>query len=346
LLAEVTGVDPERRQVIIGGRVLPYDYLVLATGARHAYFGHDDWEPFAPGLKQIDDATLIRRRILIAFERAETEADPVARKRLLTFVIIGGGPTGVELAGAIAELARKALAADFRRIDPKSARIVLIEAGPRVLPSFPPALSEFARRSLDQLGVEVRVGSAVTACNATGVILGEERIAAATAIWAAGVAASPVARWLKLEPDRAGRVCVATDLSVPGLPDVFVIGDAALVLDHNDRPVPGLAPAAKQEGRYVARVIHARVTRGRIPPPFRYRHWGSLATIGRRSAVIDFGRVRLRGWLAWWIWGIAHIYFLIGMRNRLIVAIQWLWSYVTFERGARLITGSDGERTQ
>ncbi len=341
VLGEVTRVDPKRREVMIGAQAIAYDYLIIATGARHAYFGHDDWEPFAPGLKQIDDATHIRRRILMAFEHAETEPDPIRRRQLLAFVVIGAGPTGVELAGTLAELARKALAADFRRIDPTSARIVLIEAGPRVLPSFPPALSDFALHALERLGVEVSVGNPVTACDETGVGLGNERIAAATVIWAAGVAASPVARWLGVESDQAGRVRVAPDLSVPGFPEVFVIGDAALVMDQRGQPVPGFAYAAKQEGRYVGHLIHVRLTGSASLPPFRFRYLGNLATIGRRAAVIDFGRVRLRGWLAWWIWGIAHIYFLISMRNRLIVAIQWLWSYVTFERGARLITGRE-----
>ncbi|MFH0344096.1 MAG: NAD(P)/FAD-dependent oxidoreductase [Chromatiales bacterium] len=341
LLGEVTAVDTARQVLHMGERSLPYDYLVLSTGVRHDYFGHRDWEPFAPGLKHLDDATTIRRRILLAFERAEMETDERERKRLLTFVIVGAGPTGVELAGAIAELARKALSADFRHIDPRSARILLVEAGPRVLPAFPAPLSQFALASLGRLGVEVRLGQPVTACDAGGVTLGDSPIAAATILWAAGVAAAPAAQWLGAEHDQAGRVIVKPDLSVPGLPNVFVIGDAARVLDPRGKPVPGIAPAAKQAGGYVARLIQARIAGQAAPPAFRYRNRGNLATVGRKSAVIDFGWLRLKGNLAWWIWGLAHIYFLISLRNRLIVALQWLWSYLTFERGTRLITGSD-----
>ncbi|MDQ3565626.1 MAG: NAD(P)/FAD-dependent oxidoreductase [Pseudomonadota bacterium] len=341
LLGEVTAVDAARKVLHLGERSLPYDYLVLSTGVRHDYFGHGDWEPFAPGLKHLDDATAIRRRILSAFEQAEMETDERERKRLLTFVIVGAGPTGVELAGAIAELARKALSADFRHIDPRSARILLIEAGPRVLAAFPKALSQFALTSLGRLGVEVLLGQPMTACDAGGVSLGDSPIPAATILWAAGVAAAPAAQWLGAEHDRAGRVIVKSDLSVPGLPNVFVIGDAALVLDPQGRPVPGIAPAAKQAGVYVARLIEARIAGQPAPPAFRYRNRGNLATVGRQSAVIDFGWLRLKGNLAWWIWGLAHIYFLISLRNRLLVALQWLWSYLTFERGTRLITGSD-----
>ncbi|MGH8585854.1 MAG: NAD(P)/FAD-dependent oxidoreductase [Gammaproteobacteria bacterium] len=343
LLGEITGVDMQRRAVSLGDQSIPYDYLILATGVRHDYFGHDDWEASAPGLKELDDATRIRRRILLAFERAECGSDPSAQRRLLTFVIVGGGPTGVELAGAIAELARRALAADFRHIDPKSARILLCEAGERVLPAFPEALSRYAGRALARLGVEVKLKSPVTDCGPWGVTVGTERVEAATVLWAAGVAASPVARWLGIEADRLGRVPVAPDLSVPGLPEVFVAGDVALVSDATGRPLPGVAPAAKQAGAYVARVIAARVAGRPAPPPFRYRDFGNLATIGRRAAVIDFGWLRIKGGIAWWIWGIAHIYFLIGMRNRLIVSLQWLWAYLTFDRGARLITGGERE---
>lgn len=343
LLGEVTGVDVERRAVSLGEQSIPYDHLILATGVRHDYFGHDDWEASAPGLKELDDATRIRRRILLAFERAECGSDPSAQRRLLTFVIVGGGPTGVELAGAIAELARRALAADFRHIDPKSARILLCEAGERVLPTFPEALSRYARRALARLGVEVKLRSPVTDCGPSGVTVGTERVEAATVLWAAGVAASPVARWLGIEADRLGRVPVAPDLSVPGLPEVFVAGDVALVSDATGRPLPGVAPAAKQAGAYVARVVAARMSGRPAPPPFRYRDFGNLATIGRRAAVIDFGWLRIKGGIAWWIWGIAHIYFLIGMRNRLIVSLQWLWAYLTFDRGARLITGRERE---
>lgn len=343
LLGRVTAIDSAANAVVMDGHRIGYDTLILATGARHGYFGHDEWEPHAPGLKTIDDATRIRRRILLAFERAETTADPGERSRLLTFAIIGAGPTGLELAGAIAELARRALAADFRNIDPRQARILLVEAGPRVLPGFAESLSGVARRSLTRLGVEVRTDQAVTACDANGIALGDERVPAATVIWAAGVAASPAARWLAVAGDRAGRLPVAPDLSVAGHPTVFAIGDTALAKDRDGNPLPGIAPVAKQQGAYVARVIAAPVAGRPAPPPFRYRHFGSLATIGRRAAVIDFGGLRLAGWLAWLIWSVAHIYFLISLRNRILVAIQWLWLYVTFDRGARLITGADPE---
>ena len=339
LLGEVTGVDRERHVVNMAEREIPYDFLVLATGATHAYFGNDGWAVHAPGLKSIDDATEIRCRLLIAFERAEMENDAEERQRLLTIVIVGGGPTGVEMAGAIAELARKALAADFRTFDPKDTRVVLIEAGPRLLPTFPEDLSRYAGRALRSLGVEVWLGRAITGCDAAGVMLGEERLPAGTVIWAAGVAASSAAAWLGVEADRAGRVKVDARLTAPGSDDVFVIGDTSLTLDANGESLPGLAPVAKQQGAYVAEVIKARLAGKAHAPPFRYRDRGKLATIGRRAAIIAFGRLRLTGRLAWWIWGIAHIYFLISLRNRLIVAMQWLWSYVTFERGARLITG-------
>jgi NADH:ubiquinone reductase (H+-translocating) len=339
LLGKVTGIDAEGRAVLIGERRVPYDYLIVATGARHAYFGHDEWEPFAPGLKKIDDATDIRRRILLAFEQAENAADPSERQALLTFVIVGGGPTGVELAGAIAELARKALVAEFRAIDPRAARVVLIEAGPRLLPAFPERLSATARRALERLGVEVGLGAAVTACDAAGVAIGDDRLPSRCIIWAAGVAASPAGKWLGAERDRAGRVKVSPDLTVPGHPEIFVIGDSALATDGRGNPLPGIAPAAKQAGDYVARLIRARLAGRKPSPPFRYRHLGNLATIGRKAAVADFGRIRLSGRLAWLLWGMVHIYFLIGFRNRLVVALDWLWAYVTFQRGARLITG-------
>jgi NADH dehydrogenase len=338
LFATVTGVEPLAKRVLLDdGDTLPYDTLVLATGARHAYFGHDEWEPFAPGLKTLEDATTLRRRILVAFERAERETDPQRRAALLTFVIIGAGPTGVELAGTIAELAQDTLPPDFRNIDTHKARVVLIEAGPRVLAGFPDDLSEYAQRSLENLGVEVVLGQAVTECSADGVVYGGKKLEAKTLIWAAGVRASPAAEWLEAPVDRAGRVQVLPDLTVPGHPDVFVIGDTAAMTDPDGKPVPGIAPAAKQQGRYVADSIRARL-RGMTPPAFRYRHAGSLAQIGKRKAVIDFGWIKLRGTLAWWIWGIAHIYFLIGLRNRLSVALSWLWIYARDQRVARLIT--------
>ena len=339
VLGEVNGIDTKRSVVHVSDWEVEYDYLVIATGARHAYFGHDDWEPHAPGLKTVDDATEIRRRILLAFECAEIEPEEAKRMALLTFVIVGAGPTGAELAGAIIELARKALATDFRHIDPTAARVILVEGDERVLGAFPKSLAHYAERSLTQLGVEVRVGHPVTQCDEHGVHLGTEHIRCATVLWAAGVAASPVARWLNIEGDRVGRVSVNSDLSVAEHPNVFVIGDAARV-PWRAGIVPGIAPAAKQMGRFVASAIRARLA-GHVTQPFHYRHYGNLATLGRSRAVIDFGWFRLRGWIAWWIWGIAHIYFLISLRNRLLVSLQWLWSYVTFKRGARLITGDD-----
>ncbi|HEY5566941.1 MAG TPA: NAD(P)/FAD-dependent oxidoreductase, partial [Gammaproteobacteria bacterium] len=338
LMDEVTGLDAARGCVVTQSGEIPFDYLVVATGSTHSYFGHGDWAAIAPGLKTIDDATLIRRKILTAFERAEMTSDAAVRKRLLQFVIVGAGPTGVELAGTIAELAHHTLARDFRSIDPRSAKIVLVEAGAHVLPAFHESLRNYARRALEKLGVEVRLGAAVTACDANGVAIGHERIEAATVIWAAGVAASPVGRWLELPADKSGRISVGPDLSVPGRPNVFVIGDAARVEDARGKPVPGIAPAAKQQGRYVASVIAERI-RGAEPAPFRYRHAGNLATIGRQAAVIELPFLRLKGWLAWWIWGVAHIYFLVGVPSPLLVSIRWLWEYLTYGRGARLITG-------
>ncbi len=339
LMAEVTGVDIERKQVLMDTRAEPYDYLVLATGATHAYFGHDDWAPHAPGLKQIIDATDIRRRILLAFELAEKESDPSAREKLLTLVIVGGGPTGVEMAGTISELTRKALAADFRRIDPRKTRIVLIEAGQKLLPSFPEPLSGYAKQALENLGVEVRVGALVTHCGGDGVRLGDERIDAVTIIWAAGVTASPAADWLRVTKDKVGRVIVGPRLEVGDRGGVFVIGDAALVENPQGHALPGIAPVAKQQGVYVGKVIAARIQGKPDPKPFHYRNAGQLATIGRHAAVVDMGMLQIRGRLAWWFWGLVHIYFLINLRSRLTVAIQWLWSYFTFDRGARLITG-------
>src|SRR5262245_30116721 len=338
MLAEVSGVDTARKEVIADGRRIAYDYLVVATGARHAYFGHDDWAAFAPGLKTIDDATALRRRILLAFERAENEVDADERRRLMTFVVIGGGPTGVEMAGAIAELAKRALAADFRAIDPRSARIILVEAAPRLLTPFDPSLSEAARRALLHLGVEVKLGAPVSECNAEGVRAGGEFIGSRTIIWAAGVMASAAGRWLGGETDRAGRLKVRADLSVPGHPEVFVIGDTAEVTAADGTPLPGVAPVAKQQGQYVARALVARAE-GRTIEAFHYRDYGLLATIGRSRAVAQFGRLHLSGLIAWVLWSVAHIYFLIGFRNRSIVALNWAWSYLTFQRGSRLITG-------
>jgi NADH dehydrogenase len=338
LFATVIGIDAKGKHVLLeDGDTLPYDTLVLATGARHAYFGHDEWEPFAPGLKTLEDATTLRRRILVAFERAERETDPQRRAALLTFVIIGAGPTGVELAGTIAELAQDTLPPDFRNIDTHKARVVLIEAGPRVLAGFPDDLSAYAQRALESVGVEVVLGKAVTDCSADGVVCGGETLPARTLIWAAGVRASPAAEWLGAPADRAGRLQVLPDLTVPGHPDIFAIGDTVAIAGPDGQPVPGIAPAAKQQGRHVAEAIKIRL-RGGTSGLFHYKHAGSLAQIGKRKAVIDFGRVRLRGTIAWWIWGIAHIYFLIGLRNRLSVAISWLWIYARDQRAARLIT--------
>lgn len=338
LMEDVLGVDPARKILTTNFGEMAFDYLVLATGAMHSYFGHDQWAPFAPGLKRIDDGTRIRRQILIAFEKAEIATDSEAQRRLLTFVIVGGGATGVEMAGAIAEIARQTLAMDFRRIDPRNARIVLVEAGPRLLPAFPPEQSDYVRNVLGHAGVTVMTDTMVTKCDAGGVEVGSQRLPAATIIWAAGVMSSPAAKWLGIEADRAGRAKVNADLSVPGHPDIFVIGDAAAVTTSDGKPVPGIAPAAKQMGQYVGRLIATRIAGRETGKPFRYRHLGDLATIGRRAAVVQLGRFRLRGYLGWWFWGIAHIYFLIGIRNRFIVAFSWLWSYLTFQRGARLIT--------
>src|ERR1700738_4902729 len=338
LFANVNGVDAAGKRVLLDdGDALSYDTLVLATGARHAYFGHDEWEPFAPGLKTLEDATTLRRRILVAFERAERESDPQRRADLMTFVIVGAGPTGVELAGTIAELAQDTLPPDFRNIDTHKARVVLVEAGPRVLAGFSDDLSAYAQRSLESIGVEVVLGRAVTECSGDGVVYGGETLQAKTLIWAAGVRASHAAAERASLADRAGRLEVLPDLTVPGHPDIFAIGDTVVIADPDGKPVPGIAPAAKQQGRYVADSIKARL-RGAMPAVFRYKHAGSLAQIGKRKAVIDFGRIKLRGTIAWWIWGIAHIYFLIGLRHRLSVALSWLWVYARDQRAARLIT--------
>ncbi len=341
VLARVEGVDLGAREVLADGRRVGFDTLIVATGAQHAYFGHDDWEQYAPGLKTIDDATYLRRPILLAFEKAEDESDPAERRALLNFVIVGGGPTGVEMAGAIAELAKRALARDFRFIDPRQARIILVEAAGRVLTPFDPRLSEAARRALEQLGVEVRVGAPVIDCDSGGVTLQGERIPARTLIWAAGGAASAAGQWLGAQTDHAGRVLVTPDLSVPGLPNIYVIGDVACAMDVDGKPLQGVAPVAKQQGQYVARLLKARAA-GKTLSPFRYVDFGALATIGRSHAVAEIGGFRIKGFAAWLLWSCAHIFYLIGFRNRLVVAMSWAWSYVTFQRGARLITGLSG----
>ena len=345
LLATVTGVDMEGKAVLIAdGAPVPYDSLIIATGARHAYFGHDEWEQFAPGLKTLEDATTIRRKLLLAFEAAEREPDPEQRRALLTFVIIGAGPTGVELAGAIVELARETLKGEFRRADPASARVVLIEVANKVLGNFRPELSEYSLQALRHLGVEVILGEPVEEIDADGLVYGGKRLDAECIIWAAGVQASPAAKWLGVEPDRAGRVKVLEDLSVPGHSEIFVVGDTATVAKADGKPVPGVGDAAKQGGRHAAQVIRARLGGDTAPLPFRYKHAGDLATIGKRAAVIDFGWIQLKGWLAWWVWGIAHIYFLIDTKNRLAVALSWLWIYLSGQRSARLITQGDAEK--
>ena len=335
LLGEARGVDIAGKSVDVDGVSHPYDFLILATGSTHAYFGHDEWARYAPGLKTLDDALRIRERILTAFERAEATDDPTERTEWLTFPIVGAGATGVELAGTLAEIARHTLKREFRRIDPAAARVLLVEAGPRVLPAFPPSLSEKARRQLERLGVIVRTGRAVTSVDASGISIGEERIAARTVLWAAGVAASPLGATLGFAVDRAGRVPVTAQLSVAEHPEVFVVGDLAAVPDGMG-PIPAIAPAAKQMGHYAAAAILAKLS-GRRIAPFHYRHFGSLATIGRMAAVADFGRIRLSGVLAWWVWLTAHIYFLIGFRNRLVVIIDWAEAYWSYRRSARII---------
>ncbi|MGH8672341.1 MAG: FAD-dependent oxidoreductase [Burkholderiales bacterium] len=343
LLGEVTGVDTERQEVLIGKKQVPYDYLVLASGASHSYFGRDDWAPYAPGLKRIEDATEVRRRILLAFEQAEATDDVEERQKLLNFLIVGAGPTGVELAGAIAELARFGMEKDFRRFDPATARVILVQSGPRILPAFPERLSEVAKTSLEKLGVEVFVNSRVEQIDDDGVKVSGTRIASRTVLWAAGVVASPAAKWVGGETDNAGRLKVGADLSVPGLTGVFAIGDTALSNAWNDKPVPGIAPAAKQGGAYVAKLIRARVLGRPPPPPFTYKHLGSMATIGRKAAVADFGFIRLSGTPAWWLWGLVHVLFLVGLRNRISVMLDWFWCYLTFRTGIRLITGDYGD---
>ena len=343
LLGTAVAVDLAAERVRLGdGGDVPYDYLILAPGVAHSYFGHEEWEPDAPGLKSLEDALEIRRRVLVAFERAEREADERERAALMTFAIVGAGPTGVELAGALADIARTVLTSDFRTIDPREATIVLTEAGPRVLPAFPEDLSAKAERSLRRLGVDVVCGKPVTNVDAGGVNLGDERIEARTVLWAAGVAASPLAKTLGVPLDRAGRVLVEPDLSIPGHPRAFVIGDlASLRDDKTGKPVPGLAPAAIQEGRHAADNI-VRVVAGKPTKPFRYVDKGNLATIGKAAAVVDFGFVRLSGFVAWLLWIVVHIFFLIGFRNRVIVVFEWAWAYFTSQRGARLITGDLG----
>lgn len=349
-LGEVTGIDTARKIVRGHAGEMSYDYLVVATGATHAYFGHDEWADAAPGLKTIDDATHIRRRVLGAFEQAENCDDETQRRALMTFVVVGAGPTGVEMAGAIAELARHTLKGEFRNIDPASARIILAEAGPRVLATFPEKLSKRARRDLEKIGVEVATGKAVGHCAADHVVIDGENIPCRTIVWAAGVQASAAATWLGAAMDRAGRVKVAPDYSLPAQGDmpardnVFVVGDTAALTDSAGRAVPGLAPAAQQAGSYVARVIRARIDGKQAPPPFKYRDDGTMATIGRGKAIALIRGFGFGGFIAWWMWGVIHIMPLVGFRNRVVVAIDWLWSYLTHARGARLITAPKDKR--
>jgi len=338
LLAEAVAVDlPARRIALADGSRLAYDALILATGVSHSYFGHEAWAAHAPGLKTLDDALDIRRRVLLAYERAEREGDEERRRQWLTFVVVGAGPTGVEMAGALAEIARHTLARDFRSIDPRTARVVLVEAGPTLLPAYPPDLAAKAVVQLERLGVQVRTGAPVTAIDGAGVQLGAQRLACRTVIWAAGVQAPPLARTLGVPLDRAGRVQVEPDLSLPGHPRVFVVGDLAAVV-ADGRAVPGVAPAAMQMGRRAADNA-LRALRGQELLPFRYVDKGSLATIGRSAAVADFGRLRLSGFVAWMAWLSIHIFFLIGFRNRFVVMFTWVWAYLTFQRSARLILG-------
>lgn len=338
--AEVQRIDLSARVVHAGPHAFAFDHLVVATGATHSYFGHPEWAEHAPGLKRIEDATAIRRRVLSAFEAAEL-APSEEQARLLTFVVVGGGPTGVEMAGAIAEMARLSLRRDFRRIDTAQARIILLEAGPKILAAFPDDLSAYAMRALADQGVEVRLGTAVERCLPEGVMVGGALLPASATVWAAGVRASPAATWLDAEADRAGRVTVAADLSLPSHPEVFVAGDVASVTGENERAVPGIAPAAKQMGRYVGELIGDRIAGRPFRGPFHYRHQGDLATIGRNAAVVSLGRWKLTGRIAWLFWSIAHVYFLIEARSRLSVAVDWAWSYVTHRRGARLIVGGE-----
>jgi NADH dehydrogenase len=342
LLAKVVNIDKNTKKVVLeSNETLAYDTLVVATGARHAYFGHDEWAEHAPGLKVLEDATDIRQKILIAFEKAERETDEEHRAALLCFVVVGGGPTGVELAGTIAELAHHTLSGEFRNIDTQKTRVILIEAASRVLPNFEESLSTYAMNALEKLGVEVKLGKPVSECNAHGVVFSDTTLPAKTILWAAGVQASPAADWLEAETDHVNRVKIEADLTLPEHPEVFVIGDTATINDESGKQVPGIAPAAKQQGQYVAKLITARLQSKTKIKPFRYRHFGDLATIGKRAAVFDIGWMKVKGRLAWWLWGIAHIYFLIGVRNRIVVAMHWLWIYFKGDRGARLITQVD-----
>ena len=338
-MAAVTGIDADAKRIALDdGGALDFDYLLLASGATHAYFGNDQWAPHAPGLKTLDDALDLRRKLLLAFERAEAATDPAERAAWLSFAIVGGGPTGVELAGTLAEIARHTLIGEFRNIDPSQARVRLVEAGPRVLAAFPEDLSAKARRQLEKLGVEVSTGTPVKDITADGYLLGETFVPAKTVVWAAGVAASPLGAMLGAALDRAGRVQVQPDLSVPGHPDIFVAGDLAALAQANGKPVPGVAPAAKQMGKLVAHNLRARLA-GKATSAFVYKDYGNLATIGRMAAVVDLGRLKFSGLLAWWFWLVMHVFFLIGFRNRVVVLLNWWWAYWSYQRAARIILG-------
>ena len=343
-LGEVTAIDKTARSVALAdGSAIAYDTLMLCTGATHAYFGHDEWAADAPGLKTLDDAIALRRKLLLAFERAEAEPDPVRKAAWLSFAVVGGGPTGVELAGTLAEIARHTLRNEFRHIDPASAKVRLVEAGPRVLSTFPEVLSLKARRQLEKLGVEVLTGTPVSDINAEGFQLGERFVEARTVVWAAGVAASPLARTLEVPLDRAGRVPVQPDLTVAGHPEIFVAGDLAALTQADGKPVPGVAPAAKQMGKHVARIVRARLENAASPGAFKYQDFGNLATIGRMAAIVHLGRLQLSGVLAWWFWLAAHVFFLIGFRNRVVVLLNWAVAYWSYQRSARIIFGDDRE---
>jgi NADH dehydrogenase len=340
LMATVTGVEKDAKKVFTSAGPFPFDYLLVATGSQYAYFGHPEWEAFAPSLKTAEDAKTIRDRILLAFEAAEEEVDPKKREALMTFVLVGAGPTGVEMAGAIAELSHWALAKDFRQINPKSTRIVLLDSAPKILTAFPDSLGENAKKRLQGLGVEIRTGVRVECVDGEGVIVGGKRLFAKTVLWTAGVKASPVAQWLQAEADPRGRVKVTENLSLPGHPDIFVAGDAACVLGEDGKPLPGLASVAIQQGNFVAGQILKRWKNPALGPErFRYRDKGLLATIGRGSAIAQLGSLRIHGFVAWLLWLTVHIFYLIGFRNRFLVLFHWAWNYLTYQRGARIIAG-------
>lgn len=339
VLGEVSRIDTASRRVCLSdGGYVPYDRLVVATGSAYNYFGHDEWARYAPGLKTIENARQLRTRVLLGFERAETSADPDEQRKLMTTVIVGGGPTGVEMAGAIAELARYALARDFRRIDPRTANILLIEAGPRILSTFPESLAAYAQRALERLGVTVMINQAVQQVRADGVVVAGRLISANTIVWGAGISASPAGRWLGVETDRAGRIRVDADLSVPGLDGVYAIGDTALAYGEDNQPLPGLAQVAKQQGAYLGRALAANLERQAPLSPFRFKNRGNTAIVGRSAAIFDFGRWQMKGYFAWLLWALVHVYLLVSFEKRVLVSLQWLWRYLTYQRGARLIT--------